>query len=126
MTKPRISKYEDFRFEIASDRQLKEILALAFTRHKTAAGWKEQNGAFVLSWYNPDGAGWNAFPAPLEAEGLEPLVISWLKNQNYGYEPDTDGSASKGFLVYNETYGRIDNDPYAFVAIKPEWIVYDK
>lgn len=120
------SKYEDFRFEIASDRKLTEILELAFSRHSTAAGWKEQNGAFVLSWHNPAGAGWNAFPAPLAAKDLEPLVISWLKNQNYGYEPDTDGSVRKGFLVYNERYGRIADDPYAFVAIKPEWIVYDK
>lgn len=126
MAQQRISKYEDFRFEIASDRKLKEILELAFSHHSTADGWKEENGAFVLSWYNKENGGWNAFPGSLTPAEVEPLVISWLKNQDYGYEPDIDGSNRKGFLVYNESYGRINNDPYAFVAIKPEWISYHK
>jgi hypothetical protein len=125
-----MSKHHDFRFDITSDRNLEGILKIAFSRNSKATGWFAQDGRLILSWHNETAYNkpnkWNAFMTPLDADGVTPMVIAWLKEQDFGNEPDTDGHNGKGFRVYNESWGYIDSDPYAFVAIEPQWITYDK
>lgn len=121
-----MTKTNDFHFDITSDRNLIDILKIAFSRHSTAAGWRVENGKLILSWYNDKPDKWNAFITPLGPVEVEPMVIAWLKAQKYETEPDTDGHNGKGFHVYNESWERIGDDHYAFVAIEPEWITYGK
>ena len=87
----------------------------------------------VLSWLDAegltkldDGTVLSRLPFPLDAEGAIEFVWSWLQTINYGEEPDHDGSNRQGFTVYNEDWGHVGGSYYAFVAIKPEWIMYGK
>lgn len=125
-----MTQHNDFRFDITTDRNLEDLLKIAFSRHSKASGWRVENGRLILSWHNETAynkpAKWNAFMTPLDPAGVAPMVLEWLKGQDFGKEPDTDGHNKKGFRVYNESWGRIGNDPYAFVAIEPEWITYGK
>lgn len=125
-----MTQHHDFRFDITSDRNLEKILDIAFSRHAKASGWRSEDNRLILSWYNENNykqpAKWNAFMAPLDPEGVAPMALEWLKGQEYGNEPDTDGHNNKGFRVYNESWGYINSDPYAFVAIEPAWITYGK
>lgn len=125
-----MTTYNEFRFDITSDRNLEDILKIAFSRHSKAAGWRVEGRRLILSWHNEQDyknpGKWNAFLAPMEAKEIESTIIAWLKTQDFGHEPDTDGHNRKGFRVYNETYGYVDKDAYAFVAIEPQWITYDK
>ena len=73
----------------------------------------------------------NSFPFKIKtAEDLAKFVIGWLSEQEdsrYGPKDDIDGTIKKGFRLYNERYGRIDDcGDYSFVAIKPEWAEYHK
>jgi hypothetical protein len=115
----------DHRFDVTSDSHLEEILKIAFVRHKKTKGWRIDGKRLLLSWFN-DGEKWNTFLTPLDDTAAVSPVIEWLKAQDYGPEPDVDGSILKGFRVYNESWGYIGDDHYAFVAIEPEWIVYGK
>lgn len=65
-------------------------------------------------------------PITLDAEGASYLANNWLETAEYGPEPDTDGHCNKGWRVYNEAWGHVDDDPYAFLAIEPAWIEYGK
>lgn len=125
-----MTTHNDFRFDITSDRNLEDILKIAFSRNSKAAGWRVEGKRLILSWHNEtdykNPGRWNAFITPMTAESVFSTVIEWLKAQDFGPEPDTDGHNKKGFRVYNESWGRVGNDPYAFVAIEPEWITYDK
>lgn len=122
--------HNDFRFDITSDQNLEDILKIAFSRQSKAEVWRVDGKRLIIGWYNENtyhrDSPWNAFMSPMKSEELVPMVISWLKSQDYGREPDTDGSNRKGFHVYNEAWGHIGGDPYAFIAIEPEWITYGK
>lgn len=86
--------------------------------------------------------------APMEsAESIADQIFAWLKTQEYGTQPDHDGSNSKGFRVsstapivsrvpntyhrpdqewssqWNNTY---DSTSYDFVYVTPAWIEYHK
>lgn len=39
---------------------------------------------------------------------------------------DLDGSLSKGFRIYTEDWGQVNNNDYAICAIKPCWLWYGK
>ena len=68
---------------------------------------------------------------PLPGKGVGPKVASefvweWLQNADYPDEPDHDGSNSRGFRIYNEAWGHVDSDSYAFIAIEPAWAWHGK
>lgn len=65
-------------------------------------------------------------PYKMKVEQAADFVWHWLQTVDYGDQPDHDGSNGKGFRIFNEAWGHIDNDWQAFVAIKPEWIEYGK
>jgi hypothetical protein len=115
----------DHRFDITSDSNLEAILQIAFARHKTAKGWRIDGKRLLLSWSN-DGDRWNSFLTPTDASTAVAPITAWLKSQKYGTVPPCDGSVVEGFRVYNENWGHIGDDHYAFVAIEPELIIYGK
>tara|TARA_Y100001973_G_scaffold99594_1_gene159059 strand:+ start:371 stop:748 length:378 start_codon:yes stop_codon:yes gene_type:complete len=86
----------------------------------------EKLGAIVLMQYanNKDMI---PFMTPLSASACADMIFEWVKNQPYPKEPDHDGSNKKGWIVWVDKFNRIDGQDYhAFVAIKPEWIMYGK
>lgn len=63
---------------------------------------------------------------PLTKDNITDFVWSWLSAQDYGREPNHDGHNGKGWRVYCEGWGHVDNHWSAFVAISPTWAMYGK
>lgn len=76
------------------------------------------DGAGIPSGFKPEEA--QAFPCPLNADEVEPLIRAWLRGCEYPPEPDHDGDNVKGWTVSNgERYDM------AF-AIEPTWMTQGK
>lgn len=65
-------------------------------------------------------------PFPLDDVQALEFVDGWLKASDYGQQPDHDGSNGKGWRVFNNDWGRVDEDFRSFVAIQPVWAMYGK
>lgn len=78
----------------------------------------------VLFWHESGGG--TPLPAPMDAEAAIPFIKAWLAEADYGKQPDHDGDNGKGWRIYNEAWGHVARNHYAFVAIEPEWIMYGK
>ena len=75
--------------------------------------WKEDRAAQIL-------------PYPMELDSCYEMVLGWLAQADYGFEPGHDGSNGKGFRVLNEMWGHVIRSHYAFAAIQPCWAWYGK
>lgn len=81
----------------------------------------------VLFWSDFDGKNYmQRLPAPMTATETVPFVKAWLGSANYGHEPDHDGDNTKGWRVYNESWGHIGQWHSAFAAIEPVWLMHGK
>lgn len=114
-----------FRFDITGERNIEGVIALAFSEHKKAHGWLEKDGVLYFYWYAND-PGVQAFPVSIGHEAATAMIKDWLEVQNYGTAPDTDGSTGRGWRVYNEHWGHVNESFYGFVAVAPHWIIYGK
>jgi len=119
-----------FRFDLQGV-PLDVALPVAFL-HDTAEGWKiERNSEtgvqrlVFLRWFEEKKEN-QKFPVKMTAEMVIPLLEAWLRDVDYGDAPDTDGSAKKGFRVYNELWSIVGHDVSAFAAVEPVWLVYGK
>ena len=66
-------------------------------------------------------------PFPLTATAAADYVWHWLTTAaGYGRAPDHDGDNEKGWRVYNEQWGHVAGNHYAFVAVQPVWAMYGK
>jgi hypothetical protein len=106
-------------------------LALALMAEASAVCWGvSPKGDLVLFWSNPEGdLRWaHPFPSKItKPDALALFVMGWLEEATYPPRPDIDGSTSKGFRVYNDDWGCVNGcGSYAFVAIKPEWVLHGK
>lgn len=131
---------DNFRFDVTSigKDHLKAILGIAFDNAKTKATHYVVRPAVIGAAPNEDkpfrlvffrsggGKGAIQLPFTLDVDGAVDFVIRWLAEQEYPDEEDFDGSADKGWRVYNERWTRIDNEYQAIVAITPEWALYGK
>ena len=61
------------------------------------------------------------FPAPIGAKQGADIVWDWLAHAEYGRD-EHDGAAYKGWRVFNQQYGIVDNHWDAFIAVRPMWI----
>lgn len=67
------------------------------------------------------------FPFEMDAAGAADFAIRWLEGAAvYGGEPDHDGDNSKGWRVWNEAWGHVDNQWQACLAIQPVWAMHGK
>ena len=67
-------------------------------------------------------------PGKANAELMASLVKSWLnETAKYPEEPNHDGSNTKGWRVYCDSWGMVEGfGHYSFVAIVPHWIMHGK
>ena len=79
----------------------------------------------VLYWHSSDEAV-TPLPYDMKVDQAIEFAWGWLLQANYPEEPDIDGSAGKGFRLYNEDWGHVLGNPYAFLGIQPEWALYGK
>ena len=78
----------------------------------------------ILMWTNRDNA--VKFDKPKGRAELVDFAWQWLQDQDYGPQPDHDGSNGKGWRIFNESWGHVNNDWAAFCAIQPVWAMYGK
>jgi hypothetical protein len=84
----------------------------------------EDSGPFlVLDQYGKKGV---KFPCPIDCETATEFAWKWLQEQEFGDEPDHDGSNSKGFVVFNESWGHVGGSWAAICAIGPAWAMHGK
>jgi hypothetical protein len=122
-------------------------MQLAFRHHSKAVGWtlwkpkrgehdKDRpeellgvaNGPYlVLHWCKPDtDKEITKLPAEIDSTLAVDFAWDWLSKQEYGEEPDHDGSNHKGFIVFNESWGHVNGHWSAIVAIGPAWAMAGK
>lgn len=66
-----------------------------------------------------------ALPEPLGPQQAALLMGEWLAQAEYG-EDENDGATYKGWRVFNQRFGMVDDYWAAFVAVRPLWIYLSK
>jgi hypothetical protein len=107
---------------------LEDALRVAMLHQKKAIGWvvqkKDGIDRLILFWADSDMC--QRFPAPLDINGLIPIVRSWLDGVPYPPKSKWNCNHEKGCRVYNEAWGHIGGQWETFVAIEPAWLLYGK
>lgn len=78
----------------------------------------------ILYWTDSKDA--KKLPRPMTGDQLVNFAWDWLQKQDYGSQPDHDGSNGKGWRIFNESWGHVKRDWAAFCAIQPIWAMYGK
>lgn len=141
---------DNFRIDITAEGQasLLKALEIAFAHnapgkkvesyHVVKLESKSYNGipeslngetALVLRWIKEDKPkvdGPVNLPFKLDCAGAADFTARWLAEQDYGKEPDHDGSNGKGWRIWTGGWGHVGDDRYAVCAIMPEWAMYGK
>lgn len=129
---------DNFELKVVSEGKDTLLLAmrLAFIEYEKASHWRvDDEKGMILYWSVSDSPFTGKeqikpFITPLNAEQITEQVWLWLEGADIekydGPEPDHDGSNGRGFCLYTEEWGKIGDEDYAFVAIKPTWAMYGK
>lgn len=62
---------------------------------------------------------------PIGPSRAATLSWEWLDQAAYGVD-EGDGASYKGWRVFNQRYGLVDNHGDAFIAVRPTWIYLSK
>jgi len=114
--------------------------ATHYAVRSASEGEKAENGGWAygkaprplrLVFFNhyelkPVGGDKITLPFKMDADGAADFARRWLEEADYGREPDHDGDNGKGWRLYNEAWGHIDEDRYAVIAVAPAWAMYGK
>ena len=111
------------------DDRLREVLTMLLSK------WGRRDKRFthylddpdyglILYWTDRDHA--TKLPRPMSMKRYIEFAIEWLHKQDYGKEPDHDGSNGKGWRVFNESWGHVKSDWGGICAIQPVWAMYGK
>lgn len=130
---------DNFNIDVTSEGtvSLGMALSLAFSRHRTAEGFriieegrtltdKWRPATLVFYWVKLDKTGYHPLPFKMDAAKATEFAAAWLEQVDYGREPDHDGDNGKGWRVYTEGWGHVDSDYQAIVAVQPAWAMYGK
>lgn len=99
---------------------------LSLLPHKNVVGYRQEKGRLIFYWSDWREPKATKFLYPYTIKQAGDFALGWLEHVDYGPEPDHDGSNGKGWRIYNEDWGHVDHDQYAFVAIEPAWAMYGK
>lgn len=138
---------EPFHFDLTGI-PLELCLQVASIGHSKILGWSTQTeptddknyqakkwspstpaGRLIFHWANHKESKSDIFPigpSTMQAIDLESMIVNWLKEADYGPQPDIDGSCRKGWRVYIETWNRINGDWTAAFAVEPVWLEFHK
>lgn len=137
---------EPFAFDLTGI-PLELCLQVASVDHSKVLGWSVQTeptddknyqakkwspatpaGRLIFHWSTKE-ARTNVFPigpTTMMIPELQTMIEAWLKQADYGRQPDIDGSCRKGWRVYVETWGRVNGDWTAAFAVEPVWLEFHK
>lgn len=126
---------DNFKIDIAWEGDLRKAMEIAFSRYSNVKAYKiDPKKGLMFFWfyeepkYGETGnrSGSIALPFKMDAAGAADFATRWLAEQDYGREPDHDGSNAKGWRIYNDEWSRVDGYAYSICAIKPCWMEYGK
>lgn len=114
-------------FSITSegDKDFELAMKIAFSRNNKAVGYLVKDNVLIFYWVKSD----DMIPLPYEMDVSQATEFSkgWLKSVKPSQrEPDHDGDNEIGFSVWCESWGHVNSDYKAFVAIEPIWAMYGK
>jgi hypothetical protein len=118
---------DNFHFDMTSQgaQTLKTALSLFNPPGRKVEGYSTDGKRLVLYWGGKS-PGMTRLPFPMTLEQAADFAAGWLEHADYGGEPDHDGDNGKGWRLYCESWGHVNNDAYAFAAVEPVWAMYGK
>lgn len=119
---------DNFSIDVTSnnDKALLSALEIVFQNNSKAVGYKIKCKHGLVFYWHDDVKDLIRLPHKTGPADVLPVIKGWLAEQDYGEEPDHDGSNGKGWRLYNEAWGHVDGESAAFFAVKPEWAMYGK
>lgn len=84
----------------------------------------EGHATLIILWHEEQGS--QLLPYPLTLDQTAIFIEGWLKNVDYGKEPDHDGDNGKGWRLFTEDWGHVAGHHYAIVGVNPAWAMYGK
>lgn len=121
-----MSDSKEFTVEGEGRKDLELAMQLAF-RGSKASGYYISTAGLVFSWH-PDSSRINFVKLSFQMDYKQAaeFAANWLDRVAYPVEPDHDGDNHKGWTMHRNTWGHVDGDRYAIIAIKPTWSMYGK
>ena len=126
---------DNFHIDVTTqgEKGLLYALNLAFLNHPKAKGYAvlpEIGLVFFWSDYEKI-EGFMALPFELDADGATDFAERWLKETDYGEEPNHDGSNGKGYRVYTDSWGHVQNANGGLMhssmcAVQPAYAIHGK
>lgn len=106
-------------------------------RESTCSSWEQsKTHGLILYAYHSDSSDRpiNDFPSKLTADQCLPIIQSWLSGEfaetvelsPWCDDCDHDGHNGKGWQVYLEDWGHVDNQWGVICAVKPAFMWYGK
>jgi hypothetical protein len=114
-----------------SNNRLRDAIKLAAPDRCKLKGFrKHESKGLIFYWTDSKRPGYSAFPAPLTAEDVFPMVVQYLaskevriaKHEGWDANADHDGDNVAGWRVYVEDWGHVDDEYEAAFAVKFAWI----
>lgn len=115
---------DNFRIDVTSQGERHLAAVFDIVAKYKIIGYSVEDGVLIFYW--SEHPAMTKLPFTLDAKGAVDFVTRWLAEQDYGDEPDHDGSNGKGWRAYNEAWGHVKNRWQALVAIHPVWAMYGK
>jgi hypothetical protein len=119
---------DNFKIDIAWKGPLLKAMEIAFSNWPGAKSYIiDPKKGLIFCWTDTDSAhALVQFPFKMDAKGAADFAERWLAEQEYGREPDHDGSNGKGWRIYNDQWSRVDGYTYSICAVQPCWMMYGK
>lgn len=116
---------DNFRLNITYEgkEELQKSMEIAFRGYKAEAYAIIPKKGMAFFCYIPNNCN-NIVKLPfkMDAKTAADFAFNWLKEVEYGREPDHDGSNGKGWRLYTEGYS-LDG---SICVVTPEWAEYHK
>jgi len=117
---------DNFQFDMTSTgtETLRKALSLFSPPGGKVRGYSTDGQKLVLYWSESPKS--TNLPFPMTLEQAADFASGWLEHADYGNQPYHDGDNGKGWRLYCDYWGRVDQDYYAFAAVQPVWAMYGK
>lgn len=105
---------------------LKIAMQLTGQIFQRVKAYKVEKNTMILYWHD-NGKDIQKLPYPMTPDQAAQFVWGWLENTPPDYpKPNTDGSTGKAWELYARSWSAWENEPYAYITIRPIWLIYEK
>lgn len=121
---------DNFQFDVTYEGNDKLSALMQILCNRKVVGYRvsPQKG-LIFYWTDSSKPGYHKFPFAMKQDQAAAFASAWLfeaQYTEYEEEPDIDGSCGKGWRLYNESWGHVDGEWQASLAIMPAWAMHGK